>query len=245
MGVQFTRGRRERESLEAMANETCRLQYGELTDAGIAEMLSRGGHEASVAAVAESRDHIDGLVSGEIVVAPQQAASVGLAIQTGIESGAAIFARQWVLAKAPSVVITCDEPVVCIGGPRSPRGERVGLTAPVVAFPIAPNRILLTAAEGMGIDDDLSHADADAADLNHEILAACHSLAFELPDRHFTTSAKVPPLTAPIAMKRGLERGTKPQGEAEAEVIRMYRTHRFEAEPWRPWPVPRWWRDFE
>ena len=64
LGVQFTRGRRERESLEAMANEMFKLQYGGLTDAGIAEMLSRGGHEASVAAVAESRVHGSGVRIG-------------------------------------------------------------------------------------------------------------------------------------------------------------------------------------
>ena len=160
-----------------------------------------------------------------------------------MKAGATIFDRQWVLAKAPPVLITCDEPVVCIGGPLSPRGERAGLSAPVVAFPIAPDRILVMSAKGMAIHNDLSHA--EAADLNHEILAASHSLAFELPDRSFTTRAKVPPLTAPIAIERGLERGMKLDDDAEGEVFRVYRPHRFEAEQWRPVPVPRWWRDFE
>ncbi len=240
IGVQFTRGRRERELRAAMANETFKLRYGGLTDAGIAEALSRGGREASDTAIAESREFIDGLVSGEIVVAPKQAASIGLALRTGIEIGAEVSAREWVVASAPPVVITCDEPVVCIDGPGSPRGEHAGLTAALVAFPLAPDRILLITSEGVRVENHLSHA--DVADLNLEILASSHSLAFELPGRSFTTKTKVPPLPAPVAMERRVEQRMKFDDDGEGEVIRFYRPHRFAAEPWRPWPVPRWWR---
>lgn len=239
LGVQFTRGRRERESLEAMATEHHKLMYGDLTDEDIAAIFVKRGQSASDEDIQSSRGFIDGLNSGEIFVAPQRPASVAMSLEAGFKVGLHLTTRDWVLATAPPLLITCDEPVVCVGGPGTPRSERSGAaSAPLIMCPLSPDRMLFIAAAGMRLPEELTRA--DVAEINLEVLASAHSLAFELPTRRYASTVCVPPLPPAVAIERDVQAlvdGVKDPGE----IVRLCRPHRFAAEPWRPWPLARVW----
>lgn len=240
LGVQFTRGRRERESLEAMATEHHKILYGHLTDEDIVEILTRRGQAANTEDIKSSREFIDGLNAGEIFVAPQRPASVAMSLEAGYQVGLHLTTRDWVLAAAPPLLITCDEPIVCVGGPGSSRSERAGAaSAPLIMCPISPHRMLFIAEPGMRVPEELTHN--DVAEINLEVLASAHTLAFELPNRRYATSVRIPQLPPAVSLERDVQAlvdGVKEPGE----IVRLFRLHRFAAEPWRPWPLARIWR---
>jgi hypothetical protein len=95
MAFQYVRGRNFRAFSHASMNDYFKLTYGEMTDAGIRHSLQERGQEPTPKAIAEMREFLDGLNSGDITVGPQKASVIGMSGKMVETIGLHLFARQW------------------------------------------------------------------------------------------------------------------------------------------------------
>jgi hypothetical protein len=139
------------------------------------------------------------------------------------------------------VLVTCDEPVIPLGGPGFPRSERAGyINAGVVAFPLSPSAVLLMFHPGVSPagPPELDHA--ETAELNREIVAASARWSFERSSRKATLGFRVPPAPSPAFVHEG----PLPQAKgAKGDLYRNYKPTRWFEPEAPPWPVLRWWAD--
>lgn len=240
MAFQYLRGRNFRAFSRAAMNDYFKLTYGEMTDAGVRHFLQKRGRDPTAEAIAEVRRFLDQLNSGDIMVGPQKASVIGMSGKLVETIGLLLFARQWRIYSVPPILVTCDEPVVPIAGPRRCRTERGGIgDAGVVIFPLTPG-LLLAAFDGVkaspAAPDQLGHC--DIADLNREIVAASSTYAFERPGRTTGYAFKLPSAPPPTAMSEPIPVADAGDGRF---LIRSHRPSRWSAETHPPpWPVERW-----
>lgn len=249
LAMQFTRGAAFRAELEATATAVYRIQYDDLSDEVIRRELARRGVTPTDELVTSSRRLFDGLKDGSVIVAPQQAAMLGLAGEAAAEVGEHFLTRGWVVVKTARVMLTCDEPVVLLGGPGSPRDERAGVaTAGVVLLPLDPGHVLALfrsdVAEALG-HRPLPHIGTDELDgietveLCREVAMSAHRWTFERPTKRVAVKLSVPP--APEAASTE-EVDAVIDDDPERRVIRTFRRNRwYNADIFAPWPVRRWW----
>ncbi len=100
-------------------------------------------------------------------------------------------ARTWWLLSSSSPLLTCDEPVVYLGGHR---WQTPSWAWPYLLYPIAPQRILVLAAPGIRLPPPYQLDDVEAAQVNFEVVAASHEFSYELPDTEIAKSISVPPM---------------------------------------------------
>jgi Protein of unknown function (DUF4238) len=252
LGFQFTRGVSHRESILHMANEGFKLRYRGVSDDWIRhELRRRTGTEPTNELVASSRQLLDEIQDGTVHVGPQVAALVGLAGESAITVGGHFLNRAWVVCRTGSRLVTCDEPVVLIGGPRSRRSERAGIaTAGVIVFPLDPAHLLAMfradIAFRLGLDgwrngqlysDDLDYV--EVAELCREVVGNANRWAFEQPSKQRALGFPIPPAPEPTSLE---EAGAIDDEGTEKRLIRVYRATRWRNAPVSPpWPVERWW----
>jgi hypothetical protein len=240
LAFQYVRGRNFRSFSHASMNDYFKLTYGGMTDAGIRRFLKDRGRAPTAEAVAEMRDFLRQLNSGDITVGPQKAAVIGMSGQFVEELGLRLFARHWRIYSVPPILVTCDEPVVPIDGPPHSRRELSSIgKAGVVVFALTPWLLLAAfdvANASPAAPDQLSHC--DIADLNREIAAASHRYAYERPRRATVGAFNMPPAPAATAISEPM-----PVGDAADQrfLIRSHRPGRWAAAAQPPrWPVERW-----
>lgn len=241
LAFQLTRGHAFREEQRAITNSMVQLYYQDLTEAGARELLKQRRLPHGRAEVADALAAIQDLKDGKLIVAPHVAAIIGVSGQAAADIGWHLLNRNWYVVETRPLLITCDEPVVRIGGPGFTRAERAGIaTARVLVFPLNPSRLLAMFRSDAPYLPASVLDNIETAELNHEILAATSRWAFERPTRHITERMKVP--AAPAAV---LREGPVPQMSDETrEVFRTFSPTRWancEGDP-PPWPVHRWWR---
>lgn len=240
VALTLTRGKAFRAEQEEMLTDFYRLRYAKVSDQGIHAQLRRAGIDATPEEVARHRLFLDELQAGDIRVQRPDAASVALSAQMAQPLGERLFDRVWVVHRTPPILVTCDEPVVILGGPGSPRAERSGVgVAGVVLYPLSPSELLVLFHPDMRPEGRPVLDRAETLDINREIIASGSRWAFERPTRPVTLGLRVPPAPEKPFMREG----PLPQVEgAEGELYRTYKPTR-----WRddgtapPWPVERWW----
>jgi Protein of unknown function (DUF4238) len=250
LAMQFARGASFRRERRHMANQFFKLQYGELNDEGIREELKRRGLDPTNDLVASARTFVDGLRDGSITVEPQDAALVGEAGQAASVIGEHFLTRTWMVFETPRVMITCDEPVVYIGGPGLPRHERPGVaTAGVIVLPLDPSHVLALfrddIAERIGVAGHpgriargvLDHV--ETAELCREVAMNAHRWTFERPSKRVGARLHIPPKREPTSIE---DVGPIEDDEREGRVIRSFTQNRWRNAPvGSPWPVSAWW----
>lgn len=251
LGFQFTRGRAIRQEMRALHNEWFMVKYGDLSDEGIRSELRRRGADPTAQLVEESRRFLEKVRDGKLTVEPQDAALVGAAAQAAKEIGEHILYRTWFACRTPRILVTCDEPVVTIGGPGSPRGERSGVaTAGLVVFPLSPDRLLVMMREDLASEHGVSRHREDAvfaeeldhvenAEICREIIMNAYRWGFERPGRRVAAQFYVPAESESAVLE---EVGPIREGDKEGVLMRTFRTTRWKQ--WTvppPWPVARWW----
>lgn len=144
LGLTHTRGRQFREMIATLANEALFITHQHnMSDDAIRARLHEQGLDDGDDAVSRMRDFLHSWERGEFTVQLQKAAQIGFAAQAGIDVGLHFLGRRWQVFESVLPLVTCDEPVVCIGGPRFDRGEQSALaTAGVVVFPLDPHHVL-------------------------------------------------------------------------------------------------------
>lgn len=240
LALSITRGKSFRDESREMLADLYRMQFEKVTDEGIKARLRKYGLEPSLEAVAEHRQFLDDVIAGDIVPMQPEAQVIAHAAKAAMPLGEHLLKRTWVVYKSPPILVTCDEPVVVIGGPGSPRSERSGVgVAGVVIFPLSPSALLVMFHPAMAPRFQAKLDHTETAELNREIIAAATRWAFERPSRHITERLRVPP--APV--KASLREGPLPQVDgARGELYRTYRPSRWVEADTPPWPVERWWR---
>jgi hypothetical protein len=236
LALQMTRGEAFREQLRASSQQMAVLQFGEMTDEGIRHTLRKRGKPVTDEEVAKGRRALDQLKSGDLRVVPADAFMTGLAGRVAYDLGEHLLAREWVVWQAPPILFTCDEPVVILGGPGEARDERVGLEgAAVVAFPLAPNAVLVMTPYELP-PGRLDHV--EVAELNREIAASATRWVFERGDRRASTVMSVPPLPTPRTRTEEVR-----IADPHRRLVRHYRPSRWAGQLDPPdWPVARWYR---
>ncbi len=240
LAFQFARGRAERDQIQEMVNATSRLMFEGYTDEDIRSHLVRNGAQPSAVDIERTRRFLADLQSGGVRVGSPPAQAVALALSSVEQAVEVFYNREWLIFRAPPILITCDEPIIVMGGPGLPRGERAGLaTAGIVSFPLSPSRLLVTLRPGEIIRGMLDLDHIEVTDINREVLASAHRYAFERPNRHVTERLRVPP--APDAALITERINAMVDGK-EAEVYRNFAINRWYGHSCMPpWPVARWW----
>jgi hypothetical protein len=241
MAFQFVRGRRYRLSLRESMTDGFKMAYGEITDAGIRHELLERGLEPNPENMALFRSFVDELNRGDVKVGPQKAAAIGMSGQVAAEIGSHLFARGWHIYQLPTILLTCDEPVIPIAGPPHPRTETGGVgAAGVVIFPLTPG-LLLAMFDGFTAAPAPPYelGPRDVADINREIAAAASTYVFERPCRNVALGLRLPKAAAATARDAPI----RVDEAGERDLIRMYRPSRWaNAKRPPPWPVERWFR---
>lgn len=245
VAFQALRGPWFREVQEGQLSNAYQLLYAHLTEEPNlrTELAERLGRAPSETEVEEHLGLMRGLASGEVTIAPADAAATGFIGEMAQEIVPHLLQRNWRVFTCTKPLVTCDEPVVVLGGPGTRRGEVAGYwNAAVVIMPLTPNILLgmfrpdieFTRA---GAGQHLAHT--EVSELNQELVANSSHHVFEQPNRHVGEALSVP--KRPRVCK--VEEGYTKLDEPGAEVVRFYRRNRWaNCAPKPPWPVSRWWQ---
>ncbi len=237
IAFQATRGKVFRDDNIYVVNEMNRLRFRDMDDEAIERNLSRAGQEPTAELVAKHRAFLQDIRSGKITLQGPPAQQVGFAARAAADVFPHLLAREWHVFETPPALVTCDEPVLLVGGPGLPRHERAGaMTASVVLFPLAPTRLLAMFRHDVEVFEPLTLDAIDTAEVNRELAAVATRWIFELPSRHVGESIALPARGEVYKLEQELV-NVEP-GRAR---YRYYKPNRWRQEPRTPWPVARWW----
>jgi hypothetical protein len=240
LAVSVTRGRAFRAESQELLNDYYRLQYANVTDAGIAKRLRDAGIEPTPEEIAENREFLDALLTGEAWFQQPDAVMVARSVEAAYPLSEHLLDRRWRVFRTPPILVTCDEPVVALGGPGSPRGERAGVeNAGAVIYPLDPSNLLVMFHPKMQPLGAMALDHIETAEINREMVVASTRWAFERPTRQVAMGLRVPPRPA----RPFFREGPLPQAKgAVGDLYRFSRPTRWEKDPDAPpWPVARWW----
>ena len=242
LAFQYVRGRAFREQLMALSNAGMLKMWEGVTDEGIAARLKQQGTDPTPEAVATMRKTLNEWKSGDLRIGPQPAAQAGYAAAAAEQIALVFLARPWRIYHSAMPMITCDEPVVPVAGPRGNRRENAGLsTAGVVLFPLDPHFLLAMFHPDLGLDEVALYQELDpieADEINCELAAHSDRWLFEQPGRTRTLTLIVPPYPSSRAVLETINVVNRPEGE----FLRGYSPTRWHQHPQPPpCPVNRWW----
>ncbi|WP_204165063.1 DUF4238 domain-containing protein [Rhodococcus oxybenzonivorans] len=105
-----------------------------------------------------------------------------------------LIQRSWWLYSTNIPLATCDEPVIYLGatqGRDSPEAYALG-SAPLLAFPIGPNRLLILAGAAYHPAQPFELDDSDTAAVNFEVAAAAMRYVYERDGSDIARNITVP-----------------------------------------------------
>lgn len=239
LAFQYTRGQGHRQMQRDMTANLFRITHGDMTDQQIVARLKKSGRPTTEEAVEEIRQIINQLRDGSLVVQPPDAMAIGHAGQSAQEIGKHFLTREWIVYQTPPILVTCDEPVVTIGGPGLPRTEQAGVQkAGIIIFPLSPRAVLVMfrrdiAPDPMAVKAELNRI--EIAELNREIISNATRWVFDRPGRKTGVAMKVPPRPSPTKFEEF-------QTSDADSIIRSFRPSRWaNSDDPPPWPVEHWW----
>lgn len=244
LAFQIVRGRMFREQLAEAADRTEFALWSGISDEGIAAHLSEQGIENDPDEVAYIRGFISEWRAGQIRVQPQGPAMVGLAAEAAIRMSGVLLARTWKIYHSSVPLITCDEPVVAVPGPRGDRRRYAGLqTAGVILFPLDPYHLLVMFHPALSLDVEALRPELsqiETGEINWELAANSERWLFERSDRKRTLSLRVPPLPEVRVTMTEYNVANDPLGSLVV-VERPTRWANSTVAP--PSPISRWWQN--
>lgn len=239
LGFQHVRGTEARERSQSIVKESFLLQYGDISDEKLSALIGERGPLPNKERITEAKEYIAGVRDGSIQLEQQTPAAVSQSFLAALPIAEELFKRHWMIYRTPRLLITCDEPVVPIGGPDTTRALRTGVAdAWVVIFALAPDALL-----AMFKHPPPSHCvgeltAGEIVEINHEVLANSHRLAFEIPSRRMSKALSVPHASvAPEVTEHPIE------GRKSGSLVSFHIPSRWKdlADP-PAWPVQRWYK---
>jgi hypothetical protein len=240
LAFQITRGHAFREDGRYHTASMYRLQYADITDEQIHRRLGKKGGSVTPELVQRHREFLDRVKTGESEFRPHD---IELIKQAGVAAKAIVgclLARWWYVFETPPILVTCDEPVIMLGGPGTPRDRRGGVAnAGAILHPLSPSRLLVMFHPALEPRGPLALDGLETLDINREILANTHRLAFDQPQRRFTEKMPVPPPPElPLLPVGPIPWPNQEQGDL---YMLAKRTRWASVKSPPPWPVERWW----
>ncbi|MCX5169056.1 DUF4238 domain-containing protein [Streptomyces antibioticus] len=238
LAFQITRGHSFRTANRLMVGDFFKMQYEGVTREGVRQLLIERGMPATETDIEAAQAALREVTEGDLVMQPQDAAIVAESGSVAIQLGEHLFARDWHTFETLRLLVTCDEPVVLLGGPPRRRDERAGVsTAAVAMFPLGPSKLLVMFHPRMRPRGSLRLDAVETAEINREIMSATSRWAFEQPSRHVTERMPVPPPAPPFKRE-----GPFPMaGDGRKQLFRTFHPTRWANTVPPPWPVSRWW----
>jgi hypothetical protein len=242
MAAQHVRGRRFRSGVASLSGG---LMQRTTTARSIEELRTQYGEAVSDADVAQLHEMLEKLRSGEVTVEPQKEWTIGLALSMMEPVAAEIHRRQWAVFESPVPLLTSDEPVVLIGGPRMPRGALPGIsTAGAIFMALDPSHLLVAFATQLPLDVarmDRRLTAQEAAEINLEIAAHAHRVVIAAGRADSAPRLPSLPPRMPTAV---VEEEVPILNTGDDSTV----FHAFHPSPWlyvpnQPLPVARWWTD--
>lgn len=235
MAAAHVRGRQLRQDVEHGSTDM-------LTFVVAAEMeaaLSRVDHGWSLpVSPAEVESVLSQLRAGELRVSLGDKASLGHAFQLFNDVEQQLRHRRWTwtLWRTETAFVTCDEPLVLLGGPGTDRKRFSGMDrAEVALFPLDPGNLLVLTTNPSAGWGDAGILTADETDeVNLELVSASERWWFSAPADE-TKRIPVPPIGTSVQIVSKSEPGTSPYLH---QVV--FNRWNCTTEPPR-WPVERWW----
>jgi hypothetical protein len=239
MGMQYVRGERGRSVVRESTSEYHRVVWSDVTDEGIADLLRQEKIEPTSEVLASARDSLAHLDDRSLRFEPEETTQMVFAVASAQKVAEYLLRRSWVLYRGDGL-ITCDEPVVPIGGPGTDRKNVSGIgNAAVVAFPLSPDALLVMHQPGQHRYPIGSLTSSEIVEINREVAGNAARLAFDRPGRHAVSALKIP--RRPDTAVRSEE---FPGRTAEESLVRMFRLSRWSSmQKPPPWPVRRWYRE--
>lgn len=169
--------------------------------------------ESTPEEVARHRAFLEDLQAGRVWPERPEAAVIAMSAEVAESLGEHLVSRRWQVYKAPPILVTCDEPVVTVGGPGSPRSERSGVSeAGVVMYPLCPSALLVMFHADMQPQPPAVLDHAETAEINKEIIASSSRWAFERPVRRVAAGLRIPHLRRSHSSEKGrCRRSTAPR----------------------------------
>lgn len=159
MAFQYCRGHRIRLRIAAMENELLKLRAEHEDRVSIRAALIAEGVNPTEQDISDVEEAIKALLKGDLTVAPENVSILGHMFGSSDMIAQLLFERAWVVARTNSSLVTCDEPVLPIGGPGWPRDEYSGAgSAGIVAFPLDSSHVLLALRKDLAARAGLSWA---------------------------------------------------------------------------------------
>ncbi|WP_280463167.1 DUF4238 domain-containing protein [Nocardia carnea] len=242
-----TRGRAFRARTNAVATAHYRLIPESITDSTIAARIRGLGEDPTPELVASCRQVFDDVRDGKLIARHDESAVILLSADIAKGIGERLCKRTWLVYDTPPVLVTCDEPVVAIGGPGAARGEYCGIDgAGAIVYPLSPAHLLVMFHSKLEPPEGpLALDHAETAEINREIIAAGNRWAFERPGRRVTERLRVPPLPSTGVRTQGPFRPVRGDTEVR-EIFRQFVPTRWADEAIPPaWPVDRWWKEWD
>jgi hypothetical protein len=235
LAFQFTRGPRFRAWIEAQTSLAMRVHAWTQDEDDVRRSL---GDDATEDQIREGITALDHLRAGTVFVEPQRAQSVGIAGKSAEAVYRFFAARRWVVYSTSRPLITCDEPVVLVCGPDTPRAWRCGVgNAALILFPLSPHALLAMFQPDFSPALEHPHelSALEVADINLEMTANAHRWVFSLASqKHFNIPLVPPPPMQAI-------HSIAPSLEPDRALVGFHQPTRWMYATEPPWPVARWW----
>lgn len=238
LALQITRGHSFRVANRLMVRDYFQLKYEGVTPDGARQMLINAGMPATVEDIETAHAQLEEIARGDVFFEPQDPSIVAQSGSAAAAMGEHLFARNWYTFETKPILVTCDEPVIMIGGPPRSRKERAGVaTAGVIIFPLGPSALLAMFLPHVRPRGSLQLDGVETAEINREIVTSTSRWAFERPSRRVTERMPVPPPVPPF-----MREGPYPvEGDESRLLFRTFHPTRWANTVPPPWPVERWW----
>lgn len=240
LAFQITRGHSFRVANRLMVEDFFKLKYENVTKDGVRQYLIDADMPSGASDIEAAYATLKEVSSGDLIIQPQDVSIVAESGTLAVQIGEHLFTRNWHKFTTMPILVTCDEPVVLLGGPPRDRRERAGAsTAGVIFFPLNPSNLLAMFQPHFQPWGPPELNQLETAEINREIVTATARWAFEKPSRHVTERMPVPPAVAPFKRE-----GPFPmEGSGNQQLFRTFRPTRWAnaLPPLPPWPISRWW----
>ncbi len=138
--------------------------------------------------------------------------------------------RRWWLIDSALPLITCDEPVVYLGGTVRPRWKQGSwITSPIVLFPIGPHRLIAMTFVRENLRAPYELNASESGEVNFEVAAASDAFCFEQPTTAIASAVDLPPWPEPDP------------ASATTFIQAVMAPSRWKAGEGPPWALARWY----
>ncbi|MFF2556783.1 DUF4238 domain-containing protein [Nocardia sp. NPDC058058] len=153
-----------------------------------------------------------------------------------------LIEREWAIYQTTGPVVTCDDPVVFVAGPRFPRSLSVRGESAAVLYPLDPAHLLVMLKPGLRHRGPYLLNKEETRSVNVEVVGAASKTAFERPGDGIVSSIHVSVRPEVVELDDEAIRRLDDAAVMQLFVRGAVPRSRWATADFPPdWPVPRWY----